>query len=138
MTLWVTAVAIVTLWLPGLAALYLFARRLSPEIKFTIAPGITIVAYSLAGVAGWAMPAYFPWISWTTVGGWTLLGLVVLAATGGLRLLRSVDRVLPASYMILVLFSTHLALLPIQIPKQFPPEFACTYFVHKDLLPVRI
>ncbi len=28
--------------------------------------------------------------------------------------------------------------MPIQIPKQFPPEFACTYFVRKDLLPVRI
>jgi hypothetical protein len=138
MTLWVTAVAIVTLWLPGLAAVHLFARRLTPEIKFMIAPGVTIVAYSLAGVAGWAMPAYFPWISWATVGGCTLLGLVVLAATGGLRLLRAVDRVLPASYMILVLFSTHLALLPIQIPKQFPPEFAYTYWVRKDLLPVRI
>ena len=28
--------------------------------------------------------------------------------------------------------------LPIQIPKQFPPEFACTYWLRKDLLPVRI
>jgi hypothetical protein len=138
MSIFVTVVAIVTLWLPGLAAVHLFARRLSPEAKFMIAPAITIVAYSLAGMAGWAVPAYFSWISWASVGGCTFLGLVTLAATGGLRTLRGIDRVLPASYVILVLFSTQLALLPIQIPKELPPEFKCTYFVHKDVLPVRI
>src|SRR6516165_1551930 len=138
MTTLVTAVAIVTLWLPGLAVVHLFARRLSPEVKFMIAPAITIVAYSLAGVAGWANPAYFLWIAWASVGGCTVLGLVTLAATNGLSMLRALDRVLPASYVILVVFSTQLALLPIQIPKEFPPALKYTYFVHKDLLPVRI
>jgi hypothetical protein len=138
MTLLVTMAAMTALLIPGLAVVHYFARRLSPEAKFAIAPALSIVVYAFAGLIGWARPDYFAWISWACVAGATAAGFVTLALTRGLRLFRLIDPVLPAAYALLVLFSTQLTLLPIQITDDFPRPWQYSSPVRKDVLPVRV
>jgi hypothetical protein len=116
MTLLVTVAAMAALLIPGLAAVHVFARGCNPEAKLAIAPAVSIVVYAIGGIFGWVFPAYFIWISWGCVAGTTGVGVVVLALTRGLRIVRAVDPVLPVAYGVLVLFSTQLSLLPTQGP----------------------
>lgn len=138
MTCVISLLIIAALWIPGLAVVHSFAPRLRPEHTFVFAPAVTIVLYSVGGIAGWMYPAQFPLISWTWVGGCTLVGLAVLSFRRARGALRTLDPMLPAGYLLLVLFATQLTLLPIQIPKVFPFPLNLLYWVPKDLLSVRI
>ena len=72
------------------------------------------------------------------IGGSTLVGLVLLFITRAFRELRTIDPILPAGYVGLVLFASQLGMLPLEIPKEFPYPLNYTYLVPKDLLSVRI
>lgn len=138
MTLLLTIATILSLLIPGLAAVHLVARRLAPEMKFAIAPAVTIVIFALAGVAGWIHPHSFVSISRWTVGGSTLAGFIVLLLSGGYRAMWRIDPVLPAAYGILVVVATQFCFLPITIPDRYDGGLRYMYYVQEDKLPVRI
>jgi hypothetical protein len=138
MTLLVTAVAMAGLFIPGLACVHWFARGYTPETKFAIAPAVSVVLLAGAALVGWICPAYFVWISLTCVAGATAIGLAMLAVTRGLRIVRSIDPVLPLAYVHLALFSTQLSLLPIQASGDISPAQESNGAISRAPLPAHI
>ena len=135
------ASCIVVLFLPGMAVLHRLHADWSPDIKFSVAPAVTMIWLALAGILGWIFPNAFWNISAIAVLLPTVAALIfLLASPSGRRTIRSIDPILPVAYIILVIFASQFVKLPARVPAELFDQFPYEYFylVKKDRIPVRI